>query len=108
MLCPERSKTRLGFHKCLGSRRPMLCPERDETLLGLQKCLGSKKPMLCPRRYQLATICVYVENHLHIALGDIHLQRTYAWSRVRSCKAIKHASQIAMATYDPSTLMHGI
>ena len=23
---PERDKTRSGFHKCLGSRRPMSCP----------------------------------------------------------------------------------
>ena len=27
MLCPERDKHRLAFHKCLGSRRPMMCPE---------------------------------------------------------------------------------
>ena len=41
MLCPERDKIRLGFHKCLGSRRPMLCPEREEIRLGFYKCLTS-------------------------------------------------------------------
>ena len=74
MLCPERDDIRLGFHKCLGSRRPMLCPERDEIRLGFHKSLGSKRPMGCQDRCSLATICIYVGNHLHIVLGDALLQ----------------------------------
>ena len=50
MLCPERDKIRLGFHKCLGSKRPMLCPERHKIRVGFHKRLGSKRPMLCPER----------------------------------------------------------
>ena len=50
MLCPERDKIRLGFHKCLGSRRTMLRPERNKIHLGLHKWLGSRRPMLCPER----------------------------------------------------------
>ena len=48
MLRPERDEIRLGFHKCLGSKRPMLCPERDEIRLGVHKCRGSRRPMSCP------------------------------------------------------------
>ena len=42
MMCPERKKIRLGFHKCLGSKRLMLCPERDKTPLRLSQ--GSRSP----------------------------------------------------------------
>ena len=47
MLRPERDKIRLGFRKCLGSRRPMLRPERDKIRLGVQKCLGSQEGPCC-------------------------------------------------------------
>ena len=49
MLRPERDKIRLGFHKCLGSRRPMLCPERDKIRLGFHKCLASQEALVAPK-----------------------------------------------------------
>ena len=47
MLFPERNKNRLGFHKCLGSKRPMLFPERDKNRLGVRKCLGPQRVACC-------------------------------------------------------------
>ena len=46
MLFSERLKNRLGFHKCLGSKRPMLFSGRPEKRSGFHKCLGSRRPML--------------------------------------------------------------
>ena len=54
MLCPERNKIRLSFHKCLGSRRPMLCPERNEIRFGVHKCLGPQVAHIVLHKLEIA------------------------------------------------------
>ena len=40
--------------------------------------------MLCPNPSSGATKCVYLDSHLHIALGGILWQLRSVWGRVRS------------------------
>ena len=48
MLRPDRDKIRLGYHKRLGSKRPMMSPERTELRLGVHKCLGAQDALVAP------------------------------------------------------------